>query len=248
VAYPEIFFGARGRGVQQIQLTEGRENRNLGAVAPQSGVPPNFKMGETCNLIRFLRCIFHGTGNSARLCQNFGIISGGGGLNTPNPPSGYASVHSYLTHPSSQKNSSSCHTFTSHLRTSLFWHLTFLLIRYFAVNCSAQTSPATGVAQWYRNLSRCSKHTNDQHIPSQGAPKRTSCQKTQQIITPYQMNIKNHSLTERRVIENCNETMYYQPKTRRTCVTNLPYEHLLDTLQMKISNRYRNITNYSEKT
>ena len=29
-------------------------------------------------------CIFHGTGNSAQLCQNFGI-SGGGGLNTPHP-------------------------------------------------------------------------------------------------------------------------------------------------------------------
>ena len=27
-------------------------------------------------------CIFHGTGNSAQLCQNFGI-SGGGGLNPP---------------------------------------------------------------------------------------------------------------------------------------------------------------------
>jgi hypothetical protein len=33
VAYPEIFFG--GGGVQQIQLrTEGRENMDLGAVAP----------------------------------------------------------------------------------------------------------------------------------------------------------------------------------------------------------------------
>jgi hypothetical protein len=31
VAYPEIFFGG---GVQQTQLTEGRENRDLGAVAP----------------------------------------------------------------------------------------------------------------------------------------------------------------------------------------------------------------------
>jgi hypothetical protein len=30
VVYPEIFFG----GVQQIQLTEGKENRDLGAVAP----------------------------------------------------------------------------------------------------------------------------------------------------------------------------------------------------------------------
>jgi hypothetical protein len=38
-------------------------------------------MDETRILIRFLGCIFHGTGNSARLCQNFGIISGGGGLN-----------------------------------------------------------------------------------------------------------------------------------------------------------------------
>jgi hypothetical protein len=73
---PRNFF--RGVGVQQIQLTEGRENRDLGAVAPQSGVPPNLQVGETRILIRFLRCIFHGTGNSARLCQNFGIISGGG--------------------------------------------------------------------------------------------------------------------------------------------------------------------------
>jgi hypothetical protein len=30
VAYPEIFFG----GGQQTQLTEGRENRDLGAVVP----------------------------------------------------------------------------------------------------------------------------------------------------------------------------------------------------------------------
>jgi hypothetical protein len=82
VAYPEIFFG----GFQQILLTEGRENRDLGSVAPQSRVPPNLQMGETCIIIiRFLRCIFHGTGNSARLCQNFGIISGGG-FEPPKPP------------------------------------------------------------------------------------------------------------------------------------------------------------------
>jgi hypothetical protein len=31
--------------------------------------------------------IFHGTGNSARFCQNFGIISGGG-FEPPNPPLG----------------------------------------------------------------------------------------------------------------------------------------------------------------
>jgi hypothetical protein len=44
------------------------------------------QMGETRILIRFLRSIFHGTGNSARLCQNFGIISGGGGVEPPKPP------------------------------------------------------------------------------------------------------------------------------------------------------------------
>jgi hypothetical protein len=50
-------------------------------------------MGETRILIRFLGFIFHGTGNSARLCQNFGIISGGGlsPSKHPPPPSGYAS-------------------------------------------------------------------------------------------------------------------------------------------------------------
>jgi hypothetical protein len=40
-------------------------------------------MSETRILIRLLRiCIFHGTGNSAQLCQTFGIS---GGLNPPNP-------------------------------------------------------------------------------------------------------------------------------------------------------------------
>jgi hypothetical protein len=42
-------------------------------------------MNETRILIRFLGRIFHGLGNSAQLCKNFGIISGGG-LNLPNPP------------------------------------------------------------------------------------------------------------------------------------------------------------------
>jgi hypothetical protein len=65
-------------GVQKIQFTEGPEKTEMGAVAPQSGVPPNLQVGETCIIIRFLRYIFHGTGNSAQLCQNFGIISGGG--------------------------------------------------------------------------------------------------------------------------------------------------------------------------
>jgi hypothetical protein len=43
-------------GVQQIQLMiEGRENGDLGAVAPESGVPLNLQMNETHILIRLLR-------------------------------------------------------------------------------------------------------------------------------------------------------------------------------------------------
>jgi hypothetical protein len=55
VAYTGILF----RGVQQIQLrTDGIENRNLGAVAPQSGVPLNFQMRENHILIRLLQVYF----------------------------------------------------------------------------------------------------------------------------------------------------------------------------------------------
>jgi hypothetical protein len=53
---PGIFLR---RGVQQIQLrTEGRENRELEAVAPQSGVPLNLQMSETRILIRLLWMCF----------------------------------------------------------------------------------------------------------------------------------------------------------------------------------------------
>jgi hypothetical protein len=56
VAYPGIFSA---RGVQQIQLrTEGRENGDLGAVAPLSGVPLNLQVSEPGILIRFLRIYF----------------------------------------------------------------------------------------------------------------------------------------------------------------------------------------------
>jgi hypothetical protein len=67
--------------------------------------------------------------------------------------------------------------------------------------------------------------------------------KDQQIIKPYQTNIKKHSLLERGVTENCNETKYYQLKTRSYVF----YKSAVDTLQMKTSNRYRNITNSSGK-
>jgi hypothetical protein len=38
-------------------------------------------------LLGYYGCIVHGTWNSARLCQNFGILWGGGGWNPPNLPS-----------------------------------------------------------------------------------------------------------------------------------------------------------------
>jgi hypothetical protein len=39
---------------------------------------------------------------------------------------------------------------------------------------SAEMNMATGPAQWYCHLPRCSKYTKHHRIPSQGAPKRTS--------------------------------------------------------------------------
>jgi hypothetical protein len=51
VAYPGIFF----EGVQQIEFRiEGREIGDLGAVAPQSGVPLNLQVNESHILIRLL--------------------------------------------------------------------------------------------------------------------------------------------------------------------------------------------------
>jgi hypothetical protein len=60
-----------------------------------------------------------------------------------------------------------------------------------------ETNTATGPAQWHRNLLCCSKHTKDHHIPSQGAPKRTSCHRHNNYVTPNKI-LKNHSLLERR--------------------------------------------------
>jgi hypothetical protein len=78
---PRIFFG--GGSTNSVEDRGHREQRS-GAVTPLSGVPPSLQMGETHILIRFLRSIFHRTGNSARLCQNIGIISGG--FEPPKPP------------------------------------------------------------------------------------------------------------------------------------------------------------------
>jgi hypothetical protein len=81
---PRNFFG--GGGAKQIQLrTEVRENGVMGAVAPSHWFHSICKWLKSVFLLGCYGCIFHGTGNLAQLCQNFGI-SGGGGLNPPNPP------------------------------------------------------------------------------------------------------------------------------------------------------------------
>jgi hypothetical protein len=74
-------------GVQQIQLRiESRENGDLGAVAPYSGVPLNFQTNETHILIRLLRMyIPWNWENFPQLWQNFGITGGGGGVQPPTP-------------------------------------------------------------------------------------------------------------------------------------------------------------------
>ena len=87
----------------------------------------------------------------------------------------HPAFHSYLIRPSSQYFSSTCQKSTSHLLTSMF--LTPHIICNSVAKCTAETNAAPGPAQWYRNLPCCSKHTKDNHIPSQGAPR------TQRIIT-----------------------------------------------------------------
>jgi hypothetical protein len=82
--YPGIFFWV---GVQQIKLrTEGRENGDLGAVAPYSGVPLDLQMSENCILIRLLRMYFPQNWEFVSAFQNFGILEGGSGWTPQNPP------------------------------------------------------------------------------------------------------------------------------------------------------------------
>jgi hypothetical protein len=82
IEVPRIFFSG---GFHQIQLrTEGRENGDLGAVAPESGVPLNLKMSEPRILIRLLRMYFPRNwefGSALSKLQDFGR-----GLSTPTPP------------------------------------------------------------------------------------------------------------------------------------------------------------------
>jgi hypothetical protein len=86
VAYPGILFG--GGGVQQIQLmTEGKENVYVWGGSPLVRCSAQFAI--RFDFVKFsdvegcYGCIFHGTGNSAQLCQNFGTTGGGGPLKHP---------------------------------------------------------------------------------------------------------------------------------------------------------------------
>jgi hypothetical protein len=69
-------------------LIEGRENGDLEAVAPYSGVPLNLKMNETHILIRLLHMYIPRNwefGSALAKLHNFGR---GGGLNPLKPPFG----------------------------------------------------------------------------------------------------------------------------------------------------------------
>jgi hypothetical protein len=76
---PGIFSGGSTNSV------EGRENGDLGAVTPSQGFQSICKWVNPVFWLGCHGCIFRGTGNSAQLCQNFGI-SGGGGFEPPTPP------------------------------------------------------------------------------------------------------------------------------------------------------------------
>jgi hypothetical protein len=85
VAYPGFFFlGGGGDSTTSVE-DRGQENGDLWAVAPIQGFRSICKWVKPVILLGCYGCISHGTGNLARLCQNFGI-SGGGGMNPSTPP------------------------------------------------------------------------------------------------------------------------------------------------------------------
>jgi hypothetical protein len=80
---PRIFLGW-GEGFLRIQLrTEGRQNGDRGRQPPGQGFRSICKWVNPVFLLGRYGCVFHGTGNSAQLCQNFGIFFFGGGGWTP---------------------------------------------------------------------------------------------------------------------------------------------------------------------
>jgi hypothetical protein len=69
-----------GGGVQQIQLrTQGRQNGDLGAVAPKSGVLLNLQMSETRILIKLLQVYFPWNWEFSPALSKLQNFGGGGG-------------------------------------------------------------------------------------------------------------------------------------------------------------------------
>jgi hypothetical protein len=70
-----------GGGSTNSVEDRGQRERGSGGGSPKSGVPLNLQSGSTLSDFRDVEgcygCIFHGAGNSAQLCQNFGISGGG---------------------------------------------------------------------------------------------------------------------------------------------------------------------------
>jgi hypothetical protein len=75
-------------GVQQIVEDRGQRQRGYGGGSPLVKGSAQFARVKPVFLLGYYGCVFHGTGNSAQLCQNFGISGMGvGGFEPPKPPS-----------------------------------------------------------------------------------------------------------------------------------------------------------------
>ena len=71
---------------------EREKNTTVGVIAGEEVFSRNNKKWvKAVFLLGCYGCIFHGTGNSAQLCQNFGIS--GAGVEHPKPPRRYATAH-----------------------------------------------------------------------------------------------------------------------------------------------------------
>jgi hypothetical protein len=79
---PRNFF--RGRGSTNSVEERGQREWGSGGSSPLVRGSAQFANEWNTFLLGCYRCIFHGTGNSVQLCQNFGI-SRGGGVEPPNP-------------------------------------------------------------------------------------------------------------------------------------------------------------------
>jgi hypothetical protein len=94
VAYQRIFFGA---GFNKFSWGQRAERTGIwGRQPPSQGFRSIYKWVNPVFLLGCYGRIFHGTGNSDHLCQNFGI-SGGWGFETPKSPLGTPLMHIYYT-------------------------------------------------------------------------------------------------------------------------------------------------------